>query len=56
MMHMQHYFGGGPGGGAPKPAVAKAVGVTKLMQQCNAMLRERMGEEWCTPQPSLPAR
>ena len=51
----QHYWGGegggantgnggGEGGAGAQAGVAKAVGVTKLMKQCTAMLRERMGD------------
>ena len=36
--------GGGEGGAAAQNGVAKAVGVTRLMKQCTAMLRERMGD------------
>ncbi len=55
----QHYFGGGPGSGAAKPqvqGVAKANGVTKLMQQCTSMLRERMCDGLSTPQHVAPSR
>ena len=38
----QHYWGHGEGG--QPGGTAKAVGVTKLMQQCTSMLRERMGD------------
>ena len=50
----QHYWGnegsgggfggGGEGNNGVQNGVAKAMGVTKLMKQCTAMLRERMGD------------
>jgi hypothetical protein len=50
---LQRYFGNnaeqGGQGGAAGSQVEQANGVTRMMQQCTAMLRDRMGEETCTP-------
>ncbi len=54
-MATQHYFGGG----AARPlkgGVQAAAGVTRLMHQCTAMLRERMCDELRTPPAALPVR
>ena len=51
----QHYFGGG----AARPlkgGVQAAAGVTRLMHQCTAMLRERMCDDLRTPPAALPLR
>jgi len=51
----QHYFGGG----AARPlkgGVQAAAGVTRLMHQCTAMLRERMCDELRTPPAAPPVR
>ncbi len=48
---VQRYFGSKaeqqPGKAANQ--VEQANGVTRMMQQCTAMLRDRMGDEACTP-------
>jgi len=52
---LQHYFGGG----AARPlkgGVQAAAGVTRLMHQCTAMLRERMCDELRTPPAAPPVR
>ena len=52
---LQHYFGGG----AARPlkgGVQAAAGVTRLMHQCTAMLRERMCDDLRTPPAALPVR
>ena len=55
---MQRYFGSAaeqqPGRAGNQ--VEHANGVTRMMQQCTAMLRDRMGEEAGTPLPANPLR
>ena len=48
---MQRYFGSKAEQQPGKVAnqVEQANGVTRMMQQCTAMLRDRMGDEACTP-------
>lgn len=56
----QHYFGndGSSAGMGQKPkGVQAALGVTRLMQQCTAMLRERMHDGSSrSPMVNLPSR
>ena len=50
----QRYFGSKAEqqpGRAPNQ-VEQANGVTRMMQQCTAMLRDRMGDDACTPLPT----
>lgn len=57
---LQRYFGSNAEQGGPGRAVGSQVeqanGVTRMMQQCTAMLRDRMGEEACTPLQTNPLR
>ena len=48
---MQRYFGSKAEQHPAKAAsqVEQANGVTRMMQQCTAMLRDRMGDDACTP-------
>lgn len=56
----QHYFGGdgsSVGMGHKPKGVQAALGVTRLMQQCTAMLRERMHDgSTRSPMVNLPSR
>ena len=56
--YVQRYFGSAaeqqPGRAANQ--LDQANGVTRMMQQCTAMLRDRMGDEAGTPLPANPLR